>query len=118
MEFEDFLPLGWMGAFSFLGRHIYLLRGMSPVRERSVLAHELGHAYYGHTESNAANEGAASRWAASQLINAEDYRLAREGAPSLSVIADRLGVTLDVAQTYRQMRRDVVPTGILQVVAV
>lgn len=62
---------------------IELLDGMNRVKMRSVLAHELGHAHYGHEPSmfphvEARQERQADEWAAHFLINEREYRLAEE----------------------------------------
>lgn len=46
---------------------------LGPIQYRSTAAHELGHAFYGHTESTPRNEREASLWAAKSLIRVCDY---------------------------------------------
>lgn len=60
-------------------RRIRLREGMTPRKERSVLAHELAHAIWGDVPSkfgpiNARQERRADEWAALQLIAPEAYR--------------------------------------------
>lgn len=57
---------------------IILKRGMRSLHERSVLAHEIGHAALGHRESTPRNERQADRFAARNLVSAD--RLARVAA--------------------------------------
>lgn len=52
---------------------IYLRHGMSWVEERCTLAHELGHAHYGHRDQSPKNERQADEWAAAQLLGHVDY---------------------------------------------
>jgi len=73
IEWEDFLPVGWMGAYSLASRSIHLLRGMAPRQKICVLAHELGHAHYRHARSDMANEWHADKWAAQKLITPEAF---------------------------------------------
>jgi|SRR5699024_7244645 len=59
---------GMYGAYIQSHQLIVLEKRLAPVQRRSTLMHELGHAYYGHTESTARTEREASEWAARQMI--------------------------------------------------
>src|SRR5690606_22862417 len=64
-------------------RHIRLQSGMPHRNERSVLAHELGHATYGDeptifSDYTHRQEHRADEWAAHFLIDRSDYQLAEE----------------------------------------
>lgn len=98
VEWEDFLPLGWAGVYWAAATTVYLLRGMTHVRTRTVFAHELGHAHYGHEGRSTADEWLADVWAAEQLIPRELYAEAARDNPSLDVLARRLGVTEHMAR--------------------
>lgn len=100
VHWEDHLPIGWMGAYSSIGHSIFLLAGLSKRQERSVLAHELGHAHYRHDGSTRGNEWHADKWAAQQVIKLEDYAEASRGEPSLDQLARRLGVTSHLTSVY------------------
>ncbi|RRJ85947.1 hypothetical protein EG850_11210 [Gulosibacter macacae] len=57
---------------------ILIRTGLTPIEERSVLTHELGHRHYGHYCSSPRAELLADRWAARRLIDpAELERVAR-----------------------------------------
>lgn len=65
---------------------------LAPIQRRSTLMHELGHAFYGHTESTSRAEHEASVWAARQLIPGCEFdRLTRLYDEPISV-ASELGV--------------------------
>jgi Zn-dependent peptidase ImmA (M78 family) len=75
--------------------------GLTHSEQRSVIAHELGHAHYGHDCSSERGEREADRWAANLLIDPEHYaQLEHEGA-DLHTIAEGLNVTLDVVHSFR-----------------
>lgn len=66
---------------------------LTPVERRSVLAHELGHAYYDHQcFGNVKFEADADYYAACLLIAPEDYVAAESIDPSPDAIAEELGV--------------------------
>lgn len=98
------LPVGCLGAYEHERERILLARGLTPVEQRCVLAHELGHALLSHVGSSAADERAAERFAARLLIDpralAEACRWARDDAE----LADELGVTIDIVRHYREHR--------------
>ncbi|MEO2134655.1 ImmA/IrrE family metallo-endopeptidase [Microbacterium sp.] len=55
-----------------LGR-IYFDLSLTSAERRSVVAHELGHAHYGHDCDSPANERLADAYAATLLVNPEWY---------------------------------------------
>ncbi|WP_150460539.1 ImmA/IrrE family metallo-endopeptidase [Nesterenkonia ebinurensis] len=63
IEHYDHLPHGRWGEYRHRRREVRLLRHMAPVQYRSTLAHELGHAAYGHRRSTARTELEADAWA-------------------------------------------------------
>lgn len=67
------LPAGWWGAYNYHEHKIILRARLGATQRRSVLAHELGHAWYQHKGSTVAQEREASMWAARRLIVAEDF---------------------------------------------
>lgn len=77
---------------------INLTRG----EQRSVLAHELGHAYYGHGYSDDRAEREADRYAANLLIDAESYAALERWGLDEHAIADELDVTVDIVRAYRE----------------
>lgn len=97
------LPPGWLGAYDHACRRIVLAPWLTPVEQRSVLAHELGHALRMHVGSSAADERAAERFAARLLIDPAALRAACAWARDDAELADELGVTVDVVRAYRAL---------------
>lgn len=80
------------GAYIHSHKVILLSDALAPIQRRSTLLHELGHAFYGHTDTTARNEIEASEWAARQLIpGCEFERLTKIYDEPVS-IASELGV--------------------------
>lgn len=67
------LPAGWWGAYDHRDHKIILRKRLGATQRRSVLAHELGHAYFGHKGSTLVQEREASQWAARRLIDATEF---------------------------------------------
>lgn len=83
-------------------RIIVVRLGMTLAQTRFVLAHEVGHAYYGHTCDSETNENQADAYAASILIPAEDYADLERINPDAHYIADELGVAVDAIHAFRK----------------
>ncbi len=98
------LPSGWLGAYDDPRRRILLAPGLTPVEERCVLAHELGHALRMHVGTSAAAERDAERFAARLLIDPVALRAACTWARDDVELAEELGVTVDVLHAYRALR--------------
>ncbi|BDB58937.1 MULTISPECIES: ImmA/IrrE family metallo-endopeptidase [Rhodococcus] len=107
---EGELPGGERGRWYPSKRVIVLQSGMSATRTRCALCHELGHAFLGHDMStldpvtHARQERQADEFAAEKLITAERYARAEtlHGA-YLPSIANELGVTLAIAEAWREL---------------
>lgn len=99
------LPPGWLGAYDDAERRILLAPGLTPVEQRCVLAHELGHALRRHVGRAPADERAAERFAALLLIDPDALRTACAWARDDEELADELGVTVDVVLAYRALPR-------------
>lgn len=102
---ESSLPPGWLGAYDDPRRRILLAPGLTPVEQRCVLAHELGHALRMHVGASAADERAAERFAARVLIDPVALRAACTWAHDDDELAEELGVTVDVVRAYRALPR-------------
>ncbi|OIH81921.1 hypothetical protein BLJ79_21410 [Arthrobacter sp. UCD-GKA] len=74
--------------------------GLSETLELCTLAHELGHAHHGHTDTSEASEFAANRFAARLLIDDREYAAAEGMSDSPLFIAQELGVTLALVRAY------------------
>lgn len=97
------LPPDWLGAYDDRRRRILLAPGLTPVEQRCVLAHELGHALRMHVGTSAADERAAERFAARVLIDPAALRHACAWARDDVELAEELGVTVDVVRAYRSL---------------
>lgn len=81
-------------------------RGLSPayvgaVQYRSTLAHELGHAHYGHWWSSRKHEDQADEWAARLLISPAEWSLAIALHPDCpQSVAAELGVLPRLVEVY------------------
>lgn len=83
IEYADLRHLGRAGDCHAPTHRIRLQRGMLYRKERSVLAHELAHDFYGDVPDMFGNltqrqEDRANEWAAHFLIDPQEYRLAEE----------------------------------------
>lgn len=83
--------------------------GMSERVTRSVLAHELGHAFYGDAPSEHApltqrHERRANEWAAARLITAADYAAAEEMRDGhIGSMAFDLNVTVEIVCGFQRL---------------
>lgn len=97
------LPHPYMGYYDADSRTVVYDFNLSPVQRRSVLAHELGHAYYDHQcQDDPDSEAAADLYAAYLLIDPDAYAAAEEIDPSPAAIADELGVTVDLVHVFER----------------
>jgi len=81
-------------------RTIFLQTRLRVIHERSVLAHELGHALMGHRDSSPRHEVQADRWAARQLIHPDELRAAAAASPDPGVWCHELNVSADILDRY------------------
>lgn len=86
-------------------RAILLQRGMRVIQERSVLAHELGHADLGHRDDRPKHEVMADRYAANNLIDHERFRELVTWTPDAARLSLELGVTTKLMQVYLNVHR-------------
>lgn len=84
-------------------RAIFLQPGMRAAHERSVLAHEIGHAKLGHEHrDNPKHELQAHLYAARRLINRADYiKAERMYGGNRDLIAHQLGVVAEIVRAYQ-----------------
>ncbi|MBC3186397.1 ImmA/IrrE family metallo-endopeptidase [Corynebacterium sp. zg-331] len=101
---------GPKGAWIPETQRISIRYGMSEAQTRCTLAHELGHARYGHPAGHdERHEKIAWRYAAQLLISEADYAAAeRAYGHDHRIIAARLGVTQHLvgvwAETWERKR--------------
>lgn len=73
---------------------IFIKIGLDPVTRCCAIAHELGHAHYGHNCSTPGAERQADEWAAQQLLDVGDVEtVGLECEGSAAAMAAELGVT-------------------------
>ncbi|MGG7509048.1 ImmA/IrrE family metallo-endopeptidase [Plantibacter sp. YIM 135249] len=98
----DYLPDDDLGYYSPSEGLIYFDLRLTPDERRCVIAHECGHAYYGHGCDSDRHERQANTYAAQLLIDPVEYaRLERLGSDSHH-IADEIGVTVELLEHYQQ----------------
>ncbi len=96
------LPDGHRGYYRHDDRIISVCLTLTPSEAREVLAHELGHAYYGHACGSAKHEEQADRRAALLLIDPDEYARAEREHPAVGAIADYLGIDSHLVLVWRQ----------------
>lgn len=98
---------GWLNAvYHEPTRTIYIRKGLDAVTRTCMIAHELGHAYYGHRCSSPRAEREADDWAALNLITEGEVRAAaREHAGAPAAIAAELGVTPHLLAVWARLHQ-------------
>lgn len=93
----------WDGMYLHRRRVILLRKDLDYWKRRSILAHELGHAFYrDETHGDTRLERRADQWAAELLISKDEYKAAEIIHGShLGAIAHELGVTPEIVETWR-----------------
>jgi hypothetical protein len=89
-----------LGLYSPDERRIYFDLKLTPFERRSILAHELGHAHYGHDCDSPRNERQADIFAARLLIDPAEYAQLERFNPDPHFLADELHVTVDLIHTF------------------
>ena len=84
-----------------LGRIYFDLSLTLPWR-RSVIAHELGHAHYGHDCDSDRNERQADAYAARLLVDPERYAQLEQIHHDANLIAEEMDVAPYVIEDYRR----------------
>lgn len=81
---------------------IIITRGLTASQEIEALAHELGHARYGHDCTTSRTEAQAWKWAASFTISTSDYARAESLNAHPAAIAIELGLTPKLVQAWQR----------------
>ncbi len=95
------LPHPFRGFYDHEGHRVVYDFSLTPIERACVLAHELGHAYYGHQGRDDPDaEAAADTFAAGVLV--DPIRLARLESLGLSddALAEELGVTVKLLHVF------------------
>lgn len=96
------LPENVLGLYDHEASLIYFDLSLTPSEQRSVIAHELGHAYYGHEGESPVNERQADAFAAQLLVDPRDYAECEQINPDVHYIAEELSVTPTVIHNFRR----------------
>lgn len=97
------LPAPYRGWYDIDAARVVYDFDLTPIEQREVLAHELGHVHHGHEcEDNPDHERLADAYAARLLIHPDDYARAEALADDPTYIAEELDVTPELVVTYRQ----------------
>ena len=91
------------GQTDALERVITLNLGLTMPEQRSTLAHECGHAYYGHDCTNSVSERRARKYAASLLIDPAEYARLERINSDRHWLADEFCVTVDIIADYEEL---------------
>ena len=99
------------GLYEHTNRRVIYDVMLTPVARRSVIAHELWHAYHGHAcRQSGSGEDAADLYAALLLIDPTEYASAERLHPSPVAIGRELGVESRLVEAYQ--RRALVRLGV------
>lgn len=97
------LPAPYRGFYDHRNARVVYDFNLTPIERCSVIAHELGHAYHGHTGHGVqAQEDAADRYAARLLIPPAEYARLEMIHPDVQWIADELGVEPDLVRVFQR----------------
>lgn len=96
------IPGPKIGAYFPDLRRIYFDLSLTYAERRTVIAHELGHAYYGHECDSDQNERQADIYAATLLVNPEWYRELELINDDAEWIAEEMNVAPYVIVDYRK----------------
>ena len=100
----DMLDPRFNAVYHAASRTIIVRSALDPVTRVCAIAHELGHAANGDTESSSRAERLADEWAATNLINSSEVEsVATECGGIPSAIAAELGVTTHLLTVWMQL---------------
>jgi Zn-dependent peptidase ImmA (M78 family) len=91
------------GLTDALERVITLNLGLTIPEQRSTLAHECGHAYYGHDCTDPVTERRARKYAATLLIDPSEYARLERINSDQHWLADEFSVTPDIIADYEEL---------------
>lgn len=97
------LPRPYRGYYDIERSVVVYDLGLTRNEGRSVLAHELGHAYYGHAcEDDPKLEAQADAYAAMLLIDPDEYAELEQYSDHDHDLAEGLGVTEEIVAAFRR----------------
>lgn len=91
-----------LGVYAPELRRIYFDLSCTYAERRSVIAHELGHHYYGHENDSPANEAQADKFAAQLLVEPSWYAELEQVNDDVCWIAEEMQVAPWVIEHYRR----------------
>lgn len=95
------LPEPFRGFYDHERRRVVYDFALTPIERACVLAHELGHAYYGHQGRDDSDaEAAADAFAAAVLVNPVRFAHLESIGLSEHAIAEELGVTMKLLRVF------------------
>lgn len=93
-------PAGLWAVYDHRHELITMRPGLGSNQYISTLAHELGHAHYGHIGHSAKAERQADRWAAKKLLTFQALSEAADLTLDTTAVAAELGVLPWVVKTF------------------
>jgi len=96
------MPPGWLGSYNHETRRIFFDLGLTPAERRVTIAHELGHEFYGDRCSSPEAEDKADAYAASLLIDPEEYCELERIDPDVESLADAFVVTVECIRNFQR----------------
>lgn len=96
------LPGDKVGCYVPSERRIYFDLAITQRERIFTIAHELGHAHYGHDCDSRANERQADAYAAGLLVNPEWYAELEAINPDAGWIAEEMGLPRQAIEDYRR----------------
>jgi|APHig2749369809_1036254.scaffolds.fasta_scaffold06161_4 Zn-dependent peptidase ImmA (M78 family) len=95
------LPEPFRGFYDHEGRRVVFDISLTPIERVCVLAHELGHAFYGHQGRDDPDaEAAADAFAAAALVDPVRYAHLESIGLDAEAIAEELGVTVKLLRAF------------------
>jgi Zn-dependent peptidase ImmA (M78 family) len=89
------LPTGWLGCWDPTPRRIWFHYDLTAAERRVVIAHELGHEFYGDECQDDGHDWRADHYAAALLIDVDEYARLVQIDPDIESLADAFRVTGD-----------------------
>lgn len=97
------LPAPYRGFYDHANARVIYDFNLTPIERRTVVAHELGHVFYGHTTYGVrAQEDAADLYAARLLIDPSEYARLEAILPCSESIADELDVEVKLVRAFQR----------------
>jgi len=94
------VPPGFWGFYDHAYKLITIKPGLGRIQYNYALAHELGHAHFGHHGHHPKHERIADKWAARRLIRFDSLLEHSRASMDQLTVAANLGVLPDVLETY------------------